>query len=97
MTTILSRKDLRHQRDRYILVQREDAIYIRVDDEYVKKQYFSVQEAGEILFPDWESRNTSRRNDVHRLCIKLGIQARANKRKKIRITLRQLRSMIELL
>lgn len=97
MTTILSRKDLRHQRDRYIMVQREDAIYLRVDDEYVRKQYFTVQEAGQILFPDWETRNTTRRNDVHQLCIKLGIQARANKRKKIRISFKQLRKMADLL
>lgn len=87
MQTVLSRKDLKECRDQYVYVQREDSMYQRLDDEYVKKRYFDVGEVADTL--------GITRDEVHQFCRKLGIQARANKRKKIRITLTQLQKMAE--
>lgn len=87
MTTIPSRKLLPKQTDQYILVENEDQIYIRVDDEYVMKRWFSVAEARTILNIDMDK--------AVYLCRKLGLQSKANKRKKIRISLTQLRQMAQ--
>lgn len=85
MKTVLSRKDLPGCIDRFVYVQREDAMYMRVGDEYVIKRYFDVDEAAHTLgIPRYK---------VHQYCRKLGIQSQANKRKKIRITLSQLQEM----
>lgn len=87
MKTVLSRKDLPGCTETFVFVQREDAMFMRVGDEYVIKRYFDVDEASTTLgIP---------RDKVHQYCRKLGIQARANKRKKIRISLPQLRKMAE--
>lgn len=88
MTTILSRRLLPKQTDQYILVLREDQVYIRVGDEYLRKRYFSTQDAERILKKSGSA--------VHKLCCKLGIQAKASKGRHIRITLSQLRKMAEL-
>jgi hypothetical protein len=87
MKTVLSRKDLKTTTERFVFVQREKSIYIRAGDEYVKKRYFEVSEVADTLGLTLLQ--------VHRYCRKFGIQAPANKRKKIRITLPQLQRMAE--
>lgn len=87
MKTVLSRKDLKDCQDRFVYVQRENSMYIRDGDEYLKKRYFDVDEASTTL--------GITRDKIHQYCRKFGIQARANKRKKIRITLSQLQKMAE--
>lgn len=88
MKSVSTRHDLRHEKDLYVYVQGEDQVYIRSDDEYLPKAYFSVSEAIAIL--------ESNKNEVHRWCIKMGIQAHANKRKKLKITFKQLRQMAKM-
>lgn len=87
MKTVLSRKDLKNCTDQYVYVQRENSMYRRLDDEYVKKRYFDVGEVSDTLGIS--------RHEVHQYCRKFGIQASANKRKKIRITLPQLQRMAQ--
>jgi hypothetical protein len=87
MTTVLSRKDLPNCTTQFVFVERENAMYHRVGDEYLKKMYFDVGEAASTL--------GITRDRVHQYCRKLGIQSRANKRKKIRITLTQLRQIAQ--
>lgn len=96
MTTILSRKLLSSQKEKYILVEREDQVYIRVGDEYLPKSYFLVPEVVDILGIR-DQRGRKDRNRVHRMCKVMGIQARANRRKKLRITLQQLRQMAKMI
>jgi len=84
MTTITSRHELRHQTKKYIILE-PDKMYIRIGDEYVRKLYFDLQEVTQIL--------EVRYWDAYILCRRLGIQAQANKRKKIRVTLEQLRKL----
>jgi hypothetical protein len=86
MTTVLSRKDLKNCIDKFVFVERENSIYRRVGDEYLKKRYFEVTEVADTLGITMDR--------VHQYCRKLGIQAPANKRKKIRITLPQLQQMV---
>lgn len=92
MITVTSRKELAHQRAKFVLVEREMLVYQRVDDEYIKKPYFSVAEVVDILELQTK-KGDKNRSEVHRMCKTLGIQARANRRKKLRITLQQLRQM----
>jgi hypothetical protein len=84
MTTITSRHELRHQTKKYILLE-PDRMYIKMGDEYVRKLYFDLQEAAQILRMEYY--------DIYMLCQKLGIQSKANKGKKIRLTLTQLRKL----
>jgi len=88
MKTIERKSELRHQTDPYVLVSRDNKVYVRVDQDYVAKPYFDIKEATLILGIN--------RNLAHRRCRELGIQAPANKRKKLRITLEQLRRMAEM-
>lgn len=88
MKTVLSRKDLRNCTEKYVLVTREDLVYIRAGDEYVIKAYFDTEDAMSILEKD--------KFQIHRMCKSLGIQARANKGKRVKITLNQLRQMANL-
>lgn len=88
MKTVQTKRDLRDQTSHYVLVQREAKVYVRVDQDYVAKPYFDINEASEIL--------GANRNKMHRICRELGIQAPANKRKKLRITLEQLRRMAQM-
>ncbi len=87
MIQIESRKDLRYQSAQYVLVTREDRVYMRIGNEYLPKAYFNTKEAREILglTPD----------QMYELCRKVGIAAQANKRKKIRISLRHMRMMVK--
>jgi hypothetical protein len=85
MITITSRRDLKNQTDTYVLVKREDLVYLRVGQEYIPKRYFNTKEAREIL-----EINEKRLYDV---VFALGIQARANKKKHMKIELRHLRMM----
>lgn len=88
MITVESRKDLKTQEGRYVLVRNEERVYVRVDNEYIPKQYFSVLEVASIL--------GLQRHYIHRFCGELGIQAQANKNQKIRINFKQLRRMAEM-
>lgn len=88
MTTVKSRRELRKQTDPFVMVEREDQIFIRVGDEYVAKRYFSPAEAQKIM--------AAKRYEVYQLITKLGIHPSAKKRETIRITLPQLRMMIDL-
>lgn len=87
MKTVLSRKDLKYCLDKFVYVKRENGMYVRTGDEYVKKRYFDVDEASTTL--------GITRDKVHQYCRKLGIQAPANKRRKIRITLAQMQRMAD--
>lgn len=87
MKKVLSRKDLKNCSEQYVYVERENSMYRRVGDEYLKKRYFDVGEVSDTL--------GITRDEVHQFCRKFGIQAPANKRKKIRITLPQLQRMAQ--
>lgn len=88
MITITTRLLLPKQTAKYVHVIADGRVYVRDQDEYLPKRYFSVKEAQTILG------KTS--NEMQHVCRKLGIQAPANRRKKLRITLQQLRKMAEL-
>jgi hypothetical protein len=88
MITIPTRASLQKQTAKYVMVQNEDQVYIRDHDEYLPKLYFSTQEAADIL--------EKKLYEIQYICVKLGIQARANKKKRLRITLKQLRQMAEM-
>ena len=85
MTTINNLWELRKQTDKYVLCNNQ--MFVLVDGEYVRKLYFSVQEVAQVL--------NKEENQVHRICQRMGIQAPANRRKKLRITLKQLRQMAQ--
>jgi hypothetical protein len=84
MITITSRHELRHQTHKYVLLE-PGSMYVRAGDEYIRKLYFDLQEVAQIL--------EMRYYDTYMLCQKIGVQARANKGKKIRLTLTQLRKL----
>lgn len=86
MIRVTSRKELPDQTAAFIYVVREKIIYRRIGEEYVAKRYFFVQDVMDIT--------KFTRDKVHKLCVKLGIQSKANKGKKLRITLEQLRLII---
>lgn len=88
MTTILSRKLLPHQTDKFVLVKREDSIYQRVDNEYFKKRYFTSKEVCDMLeIPHWK---------LYLIWSKLGYKP-LERGHKMRFTIRQARQIIELL
>jgi hypothetical protein len=84
MRTVKSRKDLRHCTSQYIYVERERSIYVWYKGEYLIKRYFTVSEA--------MTATGRTRDEVYGFCRKF-IQPVANRGKKIRITLPQLRQM----
>jgi hypothetical protein len=87
MKSVVSKRDLVTCTEKYVHVQRDNCIYLRVHDEYVMKMYFDVQDAADILgVPVFQ---------VHKLCRKFGIQAPVNKRKKLRIRLSVLQQMAQ--
>jgi hypothetical protein len=88
MITIVSRKLLPAQRDKYVMVKRDNMLYVKEGEEYIAKRYFNVQECADALDVSLYK--------VHKFCRTLGIQAKANKNRKIRITLDQLRIMTDM-
>jgi hypothetical protein len=87
MITIKNRWQLRNQTAQFVLVKTEDKVYKRHGDEYIRKQWFGTDEAASILEVDPDH--------VSYLCRKMGLQARANKKKRLRISLQQLRQMAQ--
>ncbi len=80
------KKELTMQTDKYIMLN--DKMYIRVDGEYLPKLYFDLREVADVLRLPYY--------DTYMLCHRLGIQARANAGKKIRVTLKQLTALSHL-
>lgn len=87
MKSILSRRQLPSCTDKYVHVQRDGCIYHRVEEEYVRKMYFDVQDVSDILGVPI--------HQVHKLCRKFGVQSPANKKKKLRIRLSVLQQMAQ--
>lgn len=87
MTTVLSRKELKQQTTAFVYVERDAVVYNRVGDEWVRKLYFTTREAREIL--------NIPLTQVYELCENMGIQAKAWKNYKLKITLTQLRAMAQ--
>ncbi len=86
MKHVRNKWNLRTEKSKYVLVETEDQVYMRVDDEYIPKQYFSTREAREIL--------KVTRDQMYDLIRKHGIKAPADKGRHARITVQQLRQML---
>lgn len=84
MRTVLSRKDLKHHGERMVFVRREQTVFVRTGNEWVKKLYFDVKEVAEMLH--------LKRHQVFKYCNKLGIKPEG-RNKKLRITFRELREI----
>ncbi len=86
MITILSRRLLPQQHEKYVYVQRDDAMYMRVGDEYIIKRYFTIRDVIDA--------SGKKEHEIRQQIRKLGITAPIDKRKKIGITLQQLREIL---
>lgn len=92
MVTVQSRRDLSGCDAPYVLVQgafTSAIMYQRYGDEWVRKAYFSTAEACEILGITYKR--------LRGIMSTIGVQAPSNHKKKIRISLAQLRRMAQMI
>lgn len=91
MITVKNKRQLRHQSDTYVMIRNKkiDHMYMRIGDEYVRKMYFGSTEAMSIL--------GIKHHEFHVLVRQIGIQAPVNHRSRLRITLDQLRMIMDLI
>lgn len=85
MKHISNKWELKTQTAKYVLVETEDQIYQNVDGVYIPKRYFNTKEVQGIL--------KITKDQMHKLIRKHGIRPPANKGKRIKITVQQMRKM----
>jgi hypothetical protein len=86
MKTVLSKKDLKQCTEKFVMVTREDQMYMRVGDEYIRKMYWTTKEVVDML--------NSNFNSVWRKMMAIGIKPRENG-KRMKLTIRQVRQLLE--
>lgn len=86
MRKVKSRLDLRHCDEKYVMVTREDQVYMRVGSEYVMKRYWTTREISLLLKKSMDS--------VYDLLAEINIKPEKGK-KAMKINLQTLRQIIE--
>jgi len=87
MREIRLKRTLQEVNDKYVYVSSEDNLYVRDNDEYLVKRYFSPKEVMAILELD-------NQDQVYKLCHQFNAQQKKT-RKKIFVTFTQLKQMMD--
>ena len=86
MKQVLSRKELKQCTEKFVRVTREDQIYIRVGEEYVRKMYWTTREVVEMA--------ESTPNKVWKKMMEIGMKPR-EKNKRMKLSIHQVRQILD--